>query len=142
MSNLNVILESLGSCDSSISNINNQLRLQSPSQSSEAKGSTHTQVTKMPEISIDTFSGEQQNWDSFFEIFNAVVLCNKDLAVQKLIYLKSYLVGEPLKLVESLSLIGTNLHVAINILKKRYENILATIFNHIQGLMDVSSLST
>lgn len=96
----------------------------------------------MPEISIDKVSGEQQNWASFFEIFNAVISCNKDLAdVQKLIYLKSYLVGEPLKLVESLSLIGTNLHVAINILKERYENKLATIYNHIQGLMEISSLS-
>lgn len=104
--------------------------------------SAQPSVTRMPEIHIDKFSGDQSLWDSFFEIFNAVVMNNKDLAdVQKLIYLKLYLVGEPLKLIESLALIGSNLEVAVKILKERYDNKLAVIYSHIKGITDIPSMT-
>ncbi|KAJ8928095.1 hypothetical protein NQ314_019375 [Rhamnusium bicolor] len=101
-----------------------------------------TVATKMPEIVIEKFTGLQQNWASFFDIFKALVLNNSDLAdVQKLIYLKSSLKGEPLKLVETLSLTSANLQVAIKILTERYENKLATIYSHIKGLVELPSIT-
>lgn len=97
--------------------------------------------SKMPEITIDKFTGLQQSWASFYDIFKALVLDNPDLQeVQKLIYLKSNLKGEPFKLVENLPLIATNLKVALDILKERYENKLANIYSHIKGLLELPSL--
>ncbi|KAJ8934283.1 hypothetical protein NQ314_013469 [Rhamnusium bicolor] len=49
--------------------------------------------------------------------------------------------GEPLKLVETLSLTSANLQVAIKILTERYENKLATIYSHIKGLVELPSIT-
>lgn len=98
--------------------------------------------SKMPEIVIEKFSGDQKNWASFFDIFSALVLKNDCLDdVQKLIYLKSSLKGEALRLIDTLSLKSENLATALNILKDRYQNKLATIYAHIKGLVELPSLN-
>lgn len=98
--------------------------------------------SKLPEISIEKFTGLQQNWVSFYEMFKAIVLNRDDLPeVQKLIYLRSSLKGEPLKLIENLSLESSNLLVAIEILKTRYENKLACIYSHIKSLLELPSIN-
>lgn len=51
-------------------------------------------ISKMPEIVIEKFVGVSHNWQSFFDIFQALVLNNPQLEdIQKLIYLKSDLKG-------------------------------------------------
>ena len=96
----------------------------------------------MPEIVLDKFTGIQQNWSSFYEMFEALVLNNLNLAeIQKFIYLKASLKGEPLKLIENLPLISSNLQAAIDILKDRYENKLASIYIHIKSLIELPSIN-
>lgn len=106
------------------------------------KMSNNSQSAKMPEIVIEKFTGEQKNWASFYDIFQALVLNNTDLDdVQKLIYLKSSLRGEPLKLIETLSITSTNLKIALDALKDRYQNKLASIYAHIKALVEMPSIS-
>jgi Pao retrotransposon peptidase/Family of unknown function (DUF5641)/Protein of unknown function (DUF1759)/Putative peptidase (DUF1758)/Integrase core domain/Integrase zinc binding domain/Reverse transcriptase (RNA-dependent DNA polymerase) len=78
---------------------------------------------KLPEIQIPTFDGRISNWSSFYELFDSVVLSNPNIPdIKKLVYLKSSLTGEPLHLLEGIELRDSNLEVALETLKKRYEN--------------------
>lgn len=125
-----------------ITQANNATNIEAVQTSSNVSVKTEV-MSKMPEIVIEKFTGSHQsNWCSFFDIFKALVLDNTDLAdIQKMIYLKSNLHGEPLKLIENLPLIAGNLPVAIKILKDRYENKLANIYAHIKGLIEVPSIN-
>lgn len=114
---------------------------QSPAQSS-VQNIQNVTTSKMPEINIEKFTGSQQNWNSFYDLFKALVLNNNQLDdVQKLIYLKSSLKGEPLRLIESLSLVASNLQVALDTLKTRYENRLQTINAHIKNLVNMPAIT-
>lgn len=83
----------------------------------------------MTEITIEKFRGEPKNWSSFFDILQALLLNINILDnVQKFIYLKSSLNGEPLKLVKNLSLKSNNF-------------IIATSYSHIMALVEMSSIN-
>lgn len=98
--------------------------------------------TKLPEISINTFTGEFSDWNSFYELYENLILKNNSLSdVQKFIYLKSYLQGEPLNLISSLQLTAGNFQIALNTLKDRYENQFRIVNAHIKKLLDVSVLN-
>jgi hypothetical protein len=77
---------------------------------------------RLPELSVKTFSGDPMDWLEFVESFGLTVDENKDLDERsKLIYLKRYLVGEPLKMVTGLSSSeGGNYKRALDCLKERY----------------------
>lgn len=92
---------------------------------------------KLPDINIAPFCGNIAEWKSFFEIFKAVIIDNNSLSdVQRLFYLKSYLKGEPLRLIDSLLITNDNFQTAVNILKKRYENINCIVNAHISSLLE------
>lgn len=98
--------------------------------------------TKLPEISINPFSGNFTEWNTFFELFESLILNNPTLTdIQKFIYLKSYLKGEPLELINSLSLTSSNLKTAIDTLTNRYANEFRIIFCHIKKLIEAPSLT-
>ncbi|XP_045477876.1 uncharacterized protein LOC123683021 [Harmonia axyridis] len=86
------------------------------------KPTTHSSI-KLPEISIPNFSGDIEQWPSFFELFNALITDNDNLSdIQRLMYLKSALSKKPLQLIENLEVISLNYNIAINTLKDRYDN--------------------
>jgi len=78
---------------------------------------------KLPIISIPTFSGNITDWTSFIELFTALIVEDDGLSnIEKFMYLKTYLKGEALKLIESLELTNNNFVVALDILKTRFES--------------------
>lgn len=78
---------------------------------------------KLPRITIPTFSGSYTEWQSFHDLFIALIHNNKSLEkVQKLHYLKSNLSGEAEALLRQFSITGDNYEEAWAILKKRYSN--------------------
>lgn len=71
------------------------------------------------------------------ELFSALILNDSSLtSIQKFIYLKSYLRGEPVKLIDTLELTNDNFKIALEILKDRYENKLVILNTYINALLD------
>lgn len=96
---------------------------------------------KLPNLSIPTFSGKYDDWLSFYDLFTALIKDNSQLNnVQKFVYLKSALKGEPLELISNLSLTNDNYEIAIETLKKRYDNKLSIINTHIKNMVDAQAM--
>lgn len=57
---------------------------------------------KLPDIKINPFSGNISEWNTFIQLLDAVITESLSLSEkQKLVYLKSFLKEEPLKIIES-----------------------------------------
>lgn len=96
----------------------------------------------LPQLHIPRFNGDLTSWNAFYQLFNTLIVNNNMLSnIEKLIYLKSYLSGEPLHLIDTLQLTDSNLNIAIETLKQRYDNQLSIIFSHIMNLVDIPSLT-
>ncbi|XP_030752247.1 uncharacterized protein LOC115879487 [Sitophilus oryzae] len=96
----------------------------------------------LPQLHIPRFNGDLTSWNAFYQLFNTLIVNNNMLSnIEKLIYLKSYLSGEPLHLIDTLQLTDSNLNIAIETLKQRYDNQLSIIFSHIKNLVDIPSLT-
>lgn len=97
---------------------------------------------KLPDITIAPFHGNLAEWQSFFEMFTAVIIDNANLSdIQRFLYLKSYLRGEPLKLVDSLQVTNDNFKIALDILKKRFENTNCIVNSYIGFLLDLPNIT-
>lgn len=97
---------------------------------------------KLPQINIKSFKGDTAEWNSFFQIFSALIINNHTLTdIQKFIYLKSFLRDEALNLVDSLQVTNENFPTALEILRRRYENKLSVINSHFNSLLDVEPMT-
>ncbi|XP_072400226.1 uncharacterized protein [Diabrotica undecimpunctata] len=102
--------------------------------------SPKTQV-KLPEINIPQFSGKLSEWNSFYELFVALIVENVELSnVQRFMYLKSYLKGEPARLIENLQVTNDNFQIALNTLTHRYANKNILIQSLLTSLLDIKSV--
>ncbi|XP_061728684.1 uncharacterized protein LOC133533676 [Cydia pomonella] len=80
-------------------------------------------MVKLPKISIPTFSGNYSEWTSFRDLFTSLIHKNRDLDdVQKLHYLKGYLVGEAEQLLRHVQITQDNYSACWEKLEKRYNN--------------------
>lgn len=97
---------------------------------------------KLPQINIPIFSGKLEEYFAFSDLFSAVIGNNDTLSdVQRLIYLRSLVKGEPLALIESLPLTKENYGVALSLLHGRYNKRISVINAHLKGLLDVPQIS-
>lgn len=97
---------------------------------------------KLPNLSIPTFSGHYEDWNSFFDIFCALIHSDTKLSdVQKFLYLKTSLKGEPLNLIEDLQVTNENYSSAFQIVKDRYSNKLSIINSHLKSLLELPQLT-
>lgn len=79
---------------------------------------------------------------SFLDSFKILIDINIDLTnIQKLTYLKSALKGEPLDLISTLETTDSNYTIALDLLKRRYDNKGRIINNHITSLLNMSSMT-
>lgn len=78
---------------------------------------------QLPRISLQPFNGNYTEWQSFHDLFLALVHNNESLQdVQKLHYLKGSLIGEAEVLLRQFSITAENYTEAWSVLKKRYSN--------------------
>lgn len=99
-------------------------------------------LVKLPDISLSPFDGQVSNWKPFFELFTALIIDNPTLTdIQRLFYLKSSLKGEALNLIDTLEITNDNFKIAIDILKKRYENLTSTVNSHFHKILEIGSIS-
>ncbi|XP_072389376.1 uncharacterized protein [Diabrotica undecimpunctata] len=101
-----------------------------------------TAKVRLPEITMQVFSGNFADWNAFYQLFETLIINNVELNnVQKFIYLKSFLKNEPLHLIENIEVVEENFRIALDTLKNRYENKSRVISLHIQKLLKAPSLA-
>lgn len=88
-------------------------------------------------IPLPKFSGNIQEWSSFFDIFQAMVHNDDGYSpAQKMYYLRSCLEGPALNLVRSTPVCDGNYELVIQTLKQRYDNRSLMIQSHIRSILD------
>lgn len=104
--------------------------------------SNNISTAKLPHIDIPTFDGKNLNdFKPFIEIFMAVIDNNSSLSdVEKLFYLRNYLKGEALTLVNTLPILNSSYDEALNILKNRYDNEIMLINSHINSILEIPNI--
>lgn len=100
-----------------------------------------TKSVTLPTISLPTFNGTSDQWESFYDMFNSIIHQNEDLpSVQKLQYLKASLKGEAAATMQSLETTGTNYETAIQLLKEKFEGTKQNLIRHCKILREYPRL--
>ena len=124
-----------------VSRKNSKINLNESSQDSSSLKIQVPEV-KLPKLNLPTFSGNLEEWLSFFDLFQASVHQNSILsACQKLQYLKSACKGDALKIIQSIPISDSNYEIALDLLKERYSNKRELINALIRKLMNMPSMS-
>jgi len=90
-----------------------------------------------PPISLPTFTGNIQDWQSFYDCFRVMVHeDNGYSSALKFYYLSSHIAGAALDLVKSVPMTDVNYKVALNRLKQRYDNPGLVIQSHIRSILE------
>ena len=112
--------------------------------STKASNKTATTIPKVkyPEISLQPFSGDKTQWDSWWQGFEAMVHSKNELdEVTKFTYLLSTLVGEAKRTVERFEVTATGYDLALKALKEKYSDPAASKQTLIIKLLDIKSPS-
>ncbi|CAH0382004.1 unnamed protein product [Bemisia tabaci] len=96
---------------------------------------------RLPKLELTHFSGQIENWRTYYNLFLASVHNSPHLKeVEKFQYLLGNLHGEALDLIKSLDITTENYTVAWNLLCKRYQSTRGHIFFHFAGLLDLPEI--
>lgn len=102
-----------------------------------------SQHVKLPKITIPMFSGKYSEWITFRDLFISLIHKNGSLSdVQKLHYLKSYLVGEAEQLIRHTPISDVNYLQCWSQLEKRYNNKRYHANNILKRLFNQPSISS
>ncbi|XP_062538270.1 uncharacterized protein LOC134206557 [Armigeres subalbatus] len=97
---------------------------------------------RLPQIQLQTFNGDIDEWLSFRDLFTSLIHWKVDLPeVEKLHYLKGCLQGEPKALIDPLPITKANYQVAWDLLLKRYNNSKQLRKRQVQALFKLPTLS-
>ncbi|XP_055623509.1 uncharacterized protein LOC129766934 [Toxorhynchites rutilus septentrionalis] len=78
---------------------------------------------RLPQIKLQTFNGNIEEWYSFRDLFTSLIHLKSDLPeVEKFHYLKGCLQGEAKALIDALQITKANYQIAWDMLLKRYNN--------------------
>jgi len=78
---------------------------------------------KMKPLELPSFSGKFEEWSTFKDLFLTMVHLNPTIAgVQKFVYLRMYLHGDALAMIQNLATTGDNYLIAWNTVVERYDN--------------------
>ena len=91
--------------------------------------------SKLPKLELKKFGGKIEEWQSFIEIFNALVHHTDIPLISKFSYLKYALEGEALSVIGGLPLTEGNYETALGMLTDRYGRKDLLIQNHISALL-------
>ncbi|XP_062541431.1 uncharacterized protein LOC134209461 [Armigeres subalbatus] len=115
-------------------NLNQPIRSDTPTMSNLDR-------VRLPQISLQTFNGDIDDWLSFRDLFSSLIHRKTDLPdVEKFHYLKGCLQGEPKTIIDSLKITAANYQVAWGLLTKRYNNSKVLKKRQIQALLKLPIL--
>jgi len=102
----------------------------------ESRG--YNNFIRLPKIELPTFSGQYEDWYTFYDVFNSLIHSNNALNdVQRFHYLKSALKGEAAESIAALEISGINYTNAWSRLKERYDNPKLIIQTHISAIFEL-----
>ncbi|XP_043485904.1 uncharacterized protein LOC122513563 [Polistes fuscatus] len=97
--------------------------------------------SELPKMSLPKFSGDEEDWENFFDSFRSMVHEAPRLDdTAKLRYLKSCLVGEAAGWIKDVSTSTANYASTWEALKARYYNPMLLLFKKLQALLDLPRL--
>ena len=97
-------------------------------------------ASRLPKLSLPTFSGSPLLWQSFWDSFEAAVHNNPSLTgVEKFNYLRAQLEGEAARTVGGFPLTNANYEQSISLLKTRFGKQQRIINAHMQALLDLQA---
>ncbi|XP_058827982.1 uncharacterized protein LOC131687905 [Topomyia yanbarensis] len=97
---------------------------------------------RLPQIKLQTFNGDVDEWLSFRDLFTSLIHWKVDLPeVEKFHYLKGCLQGEPKSLIDPLQITKANYQVAWEMLLRRYNNSKQLKKRQVQSLFNLPTLS-
>lgn len=97
---------------------------------------------QLPQIQLPVFSGNFQDWESFRDRFNAMIVRNADLTrVAKMHYLTSSVSGEASEILRHLAITDANFDIAWKLLTSRYENKRRLVSEHLHALHELPKIT-
>ncbi|XP_055622884.1 uncharacterized protein LOC129766382 [Toxorhynchites rutilus septentrionalis] len=97
---------------------------------------------RLPQITLQPFNGNGEEWLSFKDVFTSLIHSRGDLPeVKKLYYLKGCLQGEPKMLIDSLQITAGNYLIACSMLLGRYDNNKQLKKRQVESLFKLPSLT-
>lgn len=83
----------------------------------------HHSALKLPQVKIPVFDGSYDKWSQFKDLFTELIHANNNMGnAQKMMYLKTYLSGDALRLVQHMQVSEDNYVSSWDILASRYDN--------------------
>ncbi|KAL7298940.1 hypothetical protein TKK_0008041 [Trichogramma kaykai] len=97
--------------------------------------------SRLPQINVPDFSGRREDWESFRDLFKALIHQSSHLSnVERLFYLKTLVRGDARSALDSLQLTGDNYDTAWKLLESRYENRRLLVHEHLLALRSLKPL--
>ena len=95
-------------------------------------------VSRLPKLSLPTFSGDSLQWQTFWDSFDAAVHSNVGLSgVQKFNYLRAQLHGDAARVVAGFPLTDANYMHSIDLLKDRFGQSYKISDAHLDALLNL-----
>ena len=96
---------------------------------------------RLPDVKLPVFNGNMDSWLNFHDLFLSLVHSSADLSnIQKFYYLRSSLVGDALKLIQTIPISANNYVVAWNLLENHYQNPARPKQTYVDALFEFSTL--
>uniref|UniRef100_A0A8D8QE31 Peptidase aspartic putative domain-containing protein n=1 Tax=Cacopsylla melanoneura TaxID=428564 RepID=A0A8D8QE31_9HEMI len=96
---------------------------------------------RLPKLEVPVFSGDLKEWSNFHSLYRSTIHRRTDITeVEKLQYLRSFLRGTPLHLIENFQLLDVNYHAAYKTLCDRYENKRVLASHHLNMILNFKPL--
>ena len=100
-------------------------------------GTARPSVSRLPKLSLPTFSGDPLMWQSFWDAFEAAINSNSTVdGVQKFNYLRAQIQGEASRAIAGLPLTSVNYDHAVALLKVHFGQPQKIINAHMQALVN------
>ena len=97
---------------------------------------------RLPQLTIPEFSGAYEQWASFYDAFQTLIHDNEALNdVQRFHYLASALRGDAAQVISAIERTSANYPLALELLRKRFENKKAIIRNHTKNLFELPTVA-
>lgn len=97
-------------------------------------------TSRLPKLTLSTFSGDPLTWQSFWDSFYAAIYANTSLSgIQKFNYLKAQLQGDAARAIDDLPLSELNYTHSIALLQDRFGQPHNLVNAHMKALLNMAS---
>ncbi|KAI5717607.1 hypothetical protein M8J77_008525 [Diaphorina citri] len=97
---------------------------------------------RLPKLEIPPFSGDLKDWSNFHSLFKSTIHRRTDISdVEKLQYLRSFLKGPALTLIENLQIVNGSYDIAYRLLCERFDNKRTLAAHYLNTILNFKQLN-